>query len=77
MAKQEILQGWKVGATKVPFPVPIDGGEPRIEERWNLGFIENGTGNRISFLMDRDTRDHLIRQLTGGVVLAGGDLPTL
>ncbi len=77
MAKHEILQGWNIGAAKVTVPIQGKNGQPSMEERWDLRFIENGTGNLISFLMDKDTRDHVVRQLTSGVVLAGGDFPKL
>ena len=77
MAKHEILRGWNVGAVKVPMPVQGEDGSPMIEDHWDLRFIENETGNLISFLMNRDTRDYLVRQLTSVVVLAGGDFPKL
>ncbi len=77
MAKHEILEGWNVGASKTQVPVPGKNGQPAIEERWVLDFVENGTDNRISFLMNKETRDHVVRQLTGGIVLAGGDFPQL
>jgi len=77
MARTEVLQGWNVGARKIQMPVQGDNGDPGLEERWELGFIEVGSGNRIVFVMDKNTRDVLVRQLTSGIVLAGGDLPQL
>lgn len=76
MAQRIYLEGWNAGARKVSVPVETDG-EPQIEDRWELGFIEIATGNRIMFVMNREVRDELVRQLTGGIVLAGGDLPRL
>lgn len=70
MATRTFLAGWDVNAFK--------GTEPengKLVENWTLAFQERGTGTQILFEMRRDARDELVRQLTGGLVLAGGELP--
>ena len=73
MATRLQLAGWNVNAVK--------GAEQEqngdFTDVWTLVFQEQGTGNQIMFAMRRDARDELIRQLTGGLVLAGGEFPKL
>jgi hypothetical protein len=65
------LRGWNVGVEKAQAP-----GE---DDEWRLTFTEKlpPTGDAIIFEMNRDTRDALVRALTDGIVLAGGELPKL
>lgn len=55
---------------------PIGGnGELAEVERWTIVFTDRATGDQVRIGFGRDARDEIVRQLTGGVVLAGGDLP--
>lgn len=69
--KIERLRGWGVEVQKNTRP-----GE---DDEWALVFTEKfpPTGNAIIFEMDRATRDAVVRGLTDGIVLAGGQLPQL
>lgn len=66
--KVTILAGWdhhvKKGAE------PQDGG---MVETWTLMLREQGTGNQIHYGIQREARDDLVKQLTGGIVLSGGE----
>lgn len=66
------LRGWSVGAEKTFIPDEED-------HVWTLTFTETHppTGEQLIFEMNRDTRDALVRALTDGIVLAGGDFPRL
>ena len=72
MATRLELAGWDVNAVK-----GADIEERGAAETWTLVFREQGSGNQIVFAMRREARDELVRQLTGGVVLAGGEFPQL
>lgn len=65
------LRGWAVRVEKVLAP-----GE---DDLWSLVFEEKfpPTGDLVQFEMNRETRDAVVRGLTDGIVLAGGDLPKL
>lgn len=69
--KVETLQGWQVGVQK-QHGVGQD-------DTWLLIFTETKppTGNQIIFPMNRELRDSIVRGLTDGIVLAGGELPKL
>jgi hypothetical protein len=68
--KKTHLHGWNVGVEKT-----MEEGE----EAWSIVFQElrPPTGDMIVYTMNRKTRDALVMQLTGGLVLAGGELPKL
>ena len=63
------LRGWQVRVQKEHIV-----GE---DDLWVLVFTETfpPTGDELRYEMDRDTRDAVVRGLTDGIVLAGGDLP--
>lgn len=69
--KMTRLRGWSVGVRKEH--------APGQDDVWVLFFTEKfpPTGDEITFEMDRETRDAVVRGLTDGIVLAGGDLPKL
>lgn len=66
------LRGWNVGVQKLI-------GESGEDDLWKMTFQERKppTGDEIVFEMNRETRDALVRGLTDGIILAGGDLPKL
>lgn len=65
------LRGWGVHIEK-----SMHAGD---DDEWILVFTEKfpPTGDEIRFEMNRETRDAVVRGLTDGIVLAGGDLPKL
>ena len=73
------LRGWNVGVERVKIVERGENGDPKEAEGWALIFTEviPGTGNTIIFKMGRDLRDAVVRELTGGIVLAGGELPKI
>ena len=44
---------------------------------WTIVFTDRDTGEQIRVGLTRKGRDGLIKDLTGGIVLAGGELPSL
>lgn len=50
---------------------------PAMIDLYELALIDKTTGDQIRIKFDKSTRDHIVRGLTGGVVLAGGELPKL
>jgi hypothetical protein len=70
--KRIALRGWNVSVEKI---FAAEDSEPE----WIVTFIEMQppTGDQITFAMNRKTRDGLVHALTGGIVLAGGELPQL
>ena len=69
------LVGWQIQAVKGSEPDNQNGGAP--VDVWTLMFQDVQTGDQIRIGFRRDVRDEIVRQLTGGVVLAGGDFPKL
>lgn len=69
--KMTRLRGWGVSVEK-----EHHAGEDDV---WVLVFTEKfpPTGDEIRYEMNRETRDGVVRGLTDGIVLAGGDLPRL
>lgn len=65
------LRGWSVGVEKSQ--------QPGMDDEWRFIFTEQipPTGDQIIYEMNRETRDALVRELTNGIVLAGGELPRL
>jgi hypothetical protein len=48
---------------------------PDNAEVFRLMLTDKGTGDVTWLAFGKDVRDELVRQLTGGIVLAGGELP--
>lgn len=48
-----------------------------VAEVWTLVLTDRVLGNQINLSFRREARDDLVRQLTGGIVLAGGELPQI
>ena len=77
--RHEKLRGWNVGVMKTQITVQGENGLPIPAEGWLLQLTEMAppTGNTIEFEFGKDVRDYVVRELTGGIVLHGGDLPQL
>lgn len=78
--KTVTLNGWNVGVEKAQIETaPIGDAPPQTAEGWTLRFTEvlQPTGDQIAFTFGREVRDMLVRELTGGIVLHGGELPRL
>lgn len=52
-------------------------GNPHTVKTWTQVFVDRDNGDRIELTFERAVRDDLVRQLTGGVVLAGGEFPKI
>ena len=46
-----------------------------VVDVWTLILTDRQTTDQIRLSFRKDARDELVRQLTGGIVLAGGELP--
>lgn len=78
MPRDELLRGFDVQVARGDVPVaPGENGEPQSESRWMLILLDRQSQDTIRFTFDDRVRDYLVRELTGGVVLAGGNLPKL
>lgn len=62
------LRNQQMAAEKQP-------GQNGAGERFRLVFTDRNTGDVIWVGFNKQVRDELVRQLTGGIVLAGGELP--
>lgn len=65
------LRGWNVSVQKHQMT--------GADDEWHLVFTEKypPSGDQLIFEMNRATRDAVVRALTDGIVLAGGELPKL
>jgi hypothetical protein len=70
----EILENFTMGAVKGQ-EIEERERETSAIETWTLIFVDRQTGDQIRIGFRREARDELVRQLTGGIVLAGGELP--
>lgn len=52
-------------------------GSPVSVDTWTIVLTDKTYGDQIRMTFRKDTRDALVRHLTGGVILAGGDLPSV
>lgn len=59
---------------KVKQQSPTNGGSVEVDQ-WTFVFLDKDTGDTIAWSCGKDVRDAIVRQLTGGIVLAGGELP--
>jgi hypothetical protein len=57
--------------------VEESGTDAALVDVWELVFTDRSNRDQIRIRFRREARDEIVRQLTGGVVLAGGDLPRL
>jgi hypothetical protein len=70
------LVGFHMAAVKGKEEDPAEGnGEPKIVDVWTLVFTDRQTQDQIMISFREEARDALVRQLTGGIVLAGGNFP--
>lgn len=47
-------------------------GAPVVAEMWTIIFIDKVYGDQIQITIDKETRDGMVRDLTGGIVLSDG-----
>lgn len=70
------LVGWHMAAVKGKEQDVAEGnGEPEMVDVWMLVFTDRQTNDQIRISFREEARDALVRQLTGGIVLAGGNFP--
>lgn len=78
MPRDVVLRGHDVRVGSGPIPVARgSNGEPVIETQWVITYIDKQTGDTVRYAFGDEVRDYIVRELTGGVVLAGGNLPKL
>ena len=58
-------------------PSPENGGKPQTVDVWKITCTDRAIGDQVWVIMDEALKDEIVRQLTGGIVLAGGELPKL
>jgi len=56
-------------------PAMENGDEPTVVDIWRVSCVDRVSGDEVWFVMTKELRDEIVRQLTGGIVLAGGELP--
>lgn len=74
------LQGWNISVEKTTIQEPKGGnGQMADAPGWILVFTEvmPPSGDTIRFAMGREARDFVVREMTGGIVLHGGELPSI
>ena len=69
------LVGYHMQAVKGSEVEEQDGSPSGMVDVWMLIFTDRQTHDQIRISFRREARDDLVRQLTGGIVLAGGELP--
>lgn len=52
-------------------------GNAEMVDTWTIVMMDRATGDVLRLGMKRDLRDEIVRQLTGGIVISGGELPQL
>lgn len=76
MPVMRTLAGYHIQAVKATELEDKDG-EAEVVDVWTLMLTDMRSQDQIRISFRRDARDELVRQLTGGIVLAGGELPRL
>lgn len=78
MPKQISLHNQHIGVergTELDSQQSQQDGAPVIVDTWTLVFTDRTYHDQYRITFRRDARDSLVKDLTGGVVLAGGELP--
>lgn len=77
--KKTELSGWNVSVERRTIQEKGGNGSPVDTEGWALVLTElmPPTHNKIEYAFGREVRDFIVRELTGGIVLHGGDLPRI
>jgi len=75
MPRVEILDNYHMAAMKGMEVDENRDGEASAVETWMLVLTDRASRDQIRISFRREARDELVRQLTGGVVLAGGEFP--
>lgn len=76
------LQGWNAQVAKTTIAVQDPDSPPGTfvpGDGWEIVFTEvfPQTGDTVRFAFGREVRDMIVRELTGGIVLHGGEFPKL
>lgn len=77
MSEKRILLNQDMSVRKMSQPSTLPEGDPVILELWTIVFTDVATGNTTEISFNKETRDELVSRLTGGIVLAGGELPNV
>lgn len=76
MPRVETLVDFHMQAAKGS-EVEENGDEATLVDVWELIFTDRASRDQIRIRFRREARDELVRQMTGGVVLAGGEFPKI
>lgn len=80
MPKQIILVNQHIGVergSELDDEASKEDGAPVLVDTWSLVFTDRTYGDQIRVVFRKEARDAIVRDLTGGVILAGGDLPSV
>lgn len=74
--ERRILMNHDMDVRETNQPRTVDG-DLTVVKLWTLVLtdLQSGTATEITF--GREARDELVKRLTGGIVLAGGELPNI
>lgn len=78
MPKQIVLVNQEVSVdrgTEIDSKASKEAGAPIVVETWTLVLTDRTYHDQHRITLRREARDGLVSDLTGGIVLAGGDLP--
>ena len=78
MPRVEILSNFHIQAIKSQeTEITDENGSEGLQmvDVWTLILTDRQSPHRIQIAFRREARDELVRQLTGGVLLAGGEFP--
>lgn len=77
MTRIVTLVDQSIGVQKKREPREGEGGAVENIDIWTLVIVDRHTREQIHLAFERDTRDDIVRQLTDGIVIAGGGFPKL
>ncbi len=61
--------------TEIDQQASEEAGAPIVVETWTIVMSDRTYGDQFAITFRKDVRDAIVRDLTGGIVLAGGELP--
>jgi len=58
--------------TEIDGPASDQAGAPVVREMFTIILTDKSYGDQIRISITKETRDDIVKQLTGGIVLSGG-----
>jgi len=77
VAEKRILLNHDMSVRHMSQPRENPAGEIEVLELWTIVLQDSVSGSTTEISFGKDTRNELINRLTGGIVLAGGELPNV